>query len=480
MSRARLSVLVVVLVLGAGCVEAERPDFPRRRAVASPTAGHNTVVIGLVATLSGEGGVFGGEDALEGADLAVQLMNRSLDEGRAPFELVTLDDQGDAGRARPLVQELAESDRTVGIVYAGPPEALPSLEPVLAAAGIPAILVYGDLYSPRALTPHVFQMSPTFLWQSRRIASYLIRDRGYEAIGALFEGSFTGRAAWRSLRTALEERDSRARAGIQYEPDRSDLRASLHDLKARRVEAIVVHGPPELLPALFRELGEMDAIYRGTEGARTASAPRRVRLARRREGVWRPQIIAFDLALGPRPEAAGYPPGTIAAGTYARGAHYLPVPSFQAFARAFRQWWGMQPLGLEVRAYDAARAIGFAALRGTPEDDLAGILEGLEEVRFGGLDVTFGPDDHTGVDQVSVGLWVIPRPDVWVRERARLPPGLPWVPLARGFSTDGTRTDIESRDWRYLFRDPPPPRAPAPRFRRMKFGVTTPRSDPTH
>lgn len=480
MLRGRLSVLVVVLTLLPGCVETERPDIPRRRAVASPSAGHNTAVIGLVATLSGEGGVFGGEDALEGADLAVQLMNRSLDEGRAPFELVTLDDQGNVGRARALVEELAASDRTVGIVYAGAPEALPSLEPVLADAGIPAVVVYGDLYTPRELTPHVFQMSPPFLWQSRRIASYLIRDRGYDAIGALFESSFTGRAAWRSLRTALDERNSRVRAGIQYKPDRSDLRASLHDLKARRVEAVVVHGPPELLPALFRELREMNATYRGTSRARTATAPRSIRAARRRRGVWRPQIIAFDLVLGPRPEAGRYPAGTIAAGSYARGVHYLPVPSFQAFATAFRQWWGMPPLGLEVRAYDAARAIGFAALRGAPEDDLAGLLEGLEGTRFGGLEVTFGPDDHTAVDQVSVGLWVIPRPDVWVRERARLPAGLPWVPLARGFSTDGTRTDIESRDWRYLFKDPPPPRAPAPRFRRMRFGVTTPRSDPIH
>ncbi|MQA99366.1 MAG: ABC transporter substrate-binding protein [Actinobacteria bacterium] len=480
MFRGRLPILAVVLILFAGCVESEDPDIPRRRVVATPTGGQSTLVIGLVATLSG-GGVFGGEDALEGADLAVQLMNRSLAEDRSPFELVTLDDQGEVARARHLVEELAASDRTVGIVYAGPPEALPELEPVLAEAGIPALLVYGDLYSPRRLTPHVFQMSPPFLWQSRRIASYLLRDRRYEAVGALVERSFTGRSAWQSLRTALGERDARARVAIQYEPDRSDLRSSLQALKARRVEAIVVHGPPEVLPALFDELREMDAIYRGTGRARTASAARSVRIARRRKGVWRPQIVAYDLVLGPRPEASRYPPGTVAAASYARGVHYLPVPSFVAFRRAFGQWWDARPLGLEVRSYDAARAIGTAALRGVQQgDDLARVLERLDATRFGGLDIAFGPDDHTGVDQVSVGLWVVPRADAWVRERDRLPPGLPWVPLARGFSIDGTRTDIESKDWRHLFVNPPPPRAPAPRVRRMRFGVTTPRSDPIH
>lgn len=480
MLRRRLPVVAVLLVFFAGCVESDDPDMPRRRVVATPTAGQNTRAIGLVATLSGGGGVFGGEDALEGADLAVQLMNRSLDEEQPRFELVTLDDQGEPARARELVEQLAGSDRTVGIIYAGPPDVLPELEPILARAGIPAMLVYGDLYSPRELKPHIFQMSPPFLWQSRRIASYLLRDRRYQAIGSLVEESFTGRAAWQSLRTALGERNARARVGIQYEPDRSDLRASLQNLKARRVEAIVVQGPPELLPALFTELRGMDAIYRGTGRARSASAIPSVRASRRRKGVWRPQIIAFDLALGPRSEASGYPPGTIAAGSYARGAHYLPVPSFEAFRRAFRAWWGMQPVGLEARSYDAARAIGYAALRGLPRGDLAAALQSLKGTRFGGLDITFGPDDHTSVDQVSVGLWVIPRPDIWVRERDRLPPGLPWVPLARGFSTDGTRTDIENVDWRHLFVDPPPPRAPAPRVRRMRFGVTTPRSDPIH
>jgi ABC-type branched-subunit amino acid transport system substrate-binding protein len=448
--------------------------------VATPTPGRDTLVIGLVATLSGEGGTFAGEDALEGADLGVQVMNRSLDDDEIPFELVTLDDRGMASRARDLVGELAASDRTVGVVYAGPPEALPSLEPVLADAGIPAVLVYGDLYSPRRLTPHLFQMSPAFLWQSRRIATYLTRDRGYEAIGALVEESFTGRAAWQSLRTALGERGTRPRVGIQYRRDRSDLRASLRALKARNVEAIVVHGSPQTLPALFDELRDMNAIYRGTGNARIASARPAIRRRRRRARIWRPQVVAFDLALGPQAEASRYPPGTLAAGSYARGAHYLPVPSFESFRATFREWWGSEPLGLEARSYDAARAIGFAARRGLPQGDLAPVLEGLSGTRFGGLDITFGPDDHTGVDQVSVGLWVIPRAGIWVRERARLPAALPWVPLARGFSTDGTRTDIENRDWRFLFVNPPPPRAPAPRVRRMRFGVTTPRSDPIH
>ena len=476
----RRSIIILVLVMLAGCTDsADDPDLPRR-VVTTPTPGRETRVIGLVATLSGSGGVFAGEDALEGADLAVQAMNRSLPADETPFELVTLDDQGRAGRARDLVEELTESDRTVGIIHAGPPEVLPALEPVLAEARIPALLVYGDLYSPQELTEHIFQMSPPFLWQSRRIASYLTRDRRYEAIGALVESSFTGRAAYRSLQTALGERSARIHAAVRYEPDLSDLAASVRALKRRRVEAIVVHGAPDLLPRLFDRLRRMDAIYRGTGSARTISARPSVRRRRREARIWRPQIVAFDLALGPRAEASTYPAGTVAAATYARGVHYLPIPSFQRFRMSFQRWWGAEPLGLEARSYDAARVIGQAALRTPSGSDVAGAVERIEGTRYAGLDVTFGPDDHTGVDQVSVGLWVIPRDDIRVRERDRLPAGLPWVPLSRGFSTNGRRTDIESKDWRYLFVDPPPPRAPAPRVGTIRFGVRTPRTDPIH
>lgn len=61
-----------------------------------------------------------GEDAFEGADLAIHILNRSLKEREPAFELVTLDDRGSAQTATELVRQLAGSDRTVGIVYAGP------------------------------------------------------------------------------------------------------------------------------------------------------------------------------------------------------------------------------------------------------------------------------------------------------------------------------------------------------------------------
>lgn len=438
----RAALLVVACIsLGACVTDGGTADVTPRRPMTSPT-GEDTRVIGLVGTMSGED-MWRGEDAFEGADLAVHILNRSVDEGRPPFELVTLDDEGDAERATQLVEQLAADDSTIGIVYAGPPEGLPPAEAALTQAGIPALLCYGDLYAARLLRPHIFQMSPSFLWQARVIARYVMRDRGHNRIGVLAARGLDGDTAVASMRSALEPFD-RARITVErYSP--GDPPVITRRQIDSRIDAFVVQGGPGDLAALSEQ-----------EGAAA-------------------QVIAFDLGMI---EGDALPAGTVVSDTYARGAHYLPIPSFEGFRDAFQEWWdGAEPLGWELRAYDAARMIGWAAQRTPNGEDVAKILELLDGARFGGLDATFGPDDHTAADQQTVGLWVRPRSAF---SSLIANDDLPWVPLARGFSIDGERTAVLNRDWRFLFQNPPPPDGPAPRLARMRYAVTSPRSDRVH
>lgn len=464
-----IAAALAVAVSLTGCdAGAPDDDGSLRRPVSAPES-EGTTIVGLVGTMTGPES-WRGEDAFEGADLAVHELNRGLASDDRRFELVTLDDEGDPARATELVTRLAGSDRTAGIVYAGPPEGLPSAEAALANSGIPAVLCYGDLYTARLLKPNLFQSSPPYLWQARRIASYLYRDRRYAQVGLLVPRTLSGRTARQAFAAAARPFRRRA-AGVQaYAPAAESLRPQLDALRRRRVQAIVVDGGQQSFALALRELREMDAGYRTTA---LAKRPGR--------GTWRPHVAAFDLAMGPGVPPGLAPPGTVVAEDYAAGVHYLPVPSFRAFRSAFEDWWGDVPLGWEQRAYEAAWMIGLAAERAIAGDtSVTAALTELPRRRFGGLDVVLGPDDHTSVNQPYVGLWVVPRPSAGVPERERLPEAMPWVPLARGFSIDGETTDVAARDWRYLFRGSPPARGPAPRNPRWRFGVTTSRSDPVH
>ena|GEM_PF-2949672 len=470
-----LAVVLIAAVLAAAC----EPTSPHSTSPRSPRATPeepNSRLIGLVATMSGDES-WRGQSAFEGADLGVHKLNRRLAEGEEPFELVVRDDEGDPDQAVGLIRELAASDRIRGIVFAGPPEALPETEPSLAEAGIPALLTYGDLYGARLLRPHLFQTSPSLLWESRRIASYLVRDREYQRIGLMASLSLDGTSAVRSLRSA-----TRPMPGVRViehlygselearDATDAELSQTLQRLERQRVQAVVVESQPGVFGRVVAELRSMGALYRDTRTARRSAT---------RGRPWRPQIIGYDMAISPR-SAPALPPGTVASDSYARGVHLLPLPGFQAFKDAFEGWWDSEPLGWQQRAYDGVSMIGWAAQRTEPTGDVARTLERVRGRRFGGLDVTLGPDDHTSVDQTSVGLWTVPAASAELRGVRALPEELPWVPLARGFSINGRRTDISPDDWRYLFRDPPPRVAPAPSPRTMRFAVATPRRDPIH
>lgn len=476
--RAAAALAVPLLLLGA-CVKPGRDDaFPIREPAATPSSDAGPV-IGLVGTMSGPDGSRG-TDAFEGADLAVHALNQDRRSGALPFQLVTLDDEGDPKRASEMVERLAGSERTVGILYAGPLEGLPPAEPLLAQAGIPAVLCFGDLFSPSLLRAHLFQVAPPLEWQARRLVTYLREDRRYRTIGVMADRTLSGDTAVTGLRNAIKDSGGRLVVSRYGEP----AGASGEALERLRdgVEAIVFQGGPSAFAEVVRELKAAGSLYRTTRAARDPRQVTNKRKARRLDlRPWRPQLAAFDGVFAPidPAEASDIPPGTVVAESYARGAHYLPVDSFERFREGFRDWWDSEPIGWQRRGYEATWAIGWAARRADPEADIAEVLEGVEGVRFGGTTVSFGPGDHVAAEPLSVGLWVKPRPGIRVRERGDLPPGLPWVPLARGFSSDGLTTDIESPDWPSLFKGPLQG-SRGPSVTTARYGVTTPRRDPVH
>lgn len=475
--RPLLAALLALCMLLGACQTEDQPDegLPRRTPMSSPTGSGNDVIV-LIGTSSGDNS-WRGDGAFRGADLGVSHLNRTRVEGDPIVELVTLDDGGDIDEAVRLIEEQASEPRTIGIVFAGPATALARTEAALEQGQVPAMLCFGDLHGAGLLSKHVFQLSPSYVWEANRIARYVVRDRRYRTVGGLVRDSLSGRVARRALREAFRRFDVPAPRFESYS-DVAGIDDALRRLKQRRVEAIVVESSPSGGLTTVERLAEMDALYRRTATARIASAATRNR-RRANDSSWRPQLLGFDGLLTQIPDDLEVPEGTIAAGSYSRGAHYLPVPGLKRFRDAYVDWWGGRPLNWEQRSYEAVRLIGWAARNTDEGDDPAETLETLRGERLGGLDVTFGPRDHASVDASAVGLWVVPRRGA-APESARLPDGMPWVPLARGFSTDGRRTNMSPRDWPFLFRGDPSPRGPAPRLRRSRFGVSTGSQDPVH
>jgi hypothetical protein len=476
--RGRLAPAVCAVLLLVSC-DASAPEEAAPRTPRSSPTGRGTRVIGLVGTLSGPDS-WRGEDLFEGADVAVNSLNRLLEPEDRRFELVTLDDRGSGSRAVRLVERLAGDPRTVGIAYGGPVAGLGTTERALAAAGIPAIACFGDLSRGGIPAPHLFQAAAPLSWEAGRIVRYLARDRRYVTVGALIERGPDGGAAVAALRTAAQRGGAAIRLHTaRYGRAGGGLERALVRLRRRNAEAIVVHGRPPIFGEALEALRRRGAAYTTTAAARIASAPNTRPPGPRRP--WRPQVVGFAEAIAPGTADAA-PAGTAAADSLARGSHYLPVTPLRDFKEAYVDWWAAPPLRWERGSYEAVRLLGWAAITGetTEKGDLAETLEGLDGRRFGGFDVHFGPTDHVAAERSTIGLWVVPRPGAHAAERGELPESLPWVPSARTFAHAGGRTRLPAEVWDELFAGNVGPSGPPPKFAQMQFGVTTTRGDPVH
>lgn len=82
-----------------------------------------------------------------------------------------------------LRQALVGGPPAVFVVAA--PDAVAEARPEIEAAGIPVILVGGDLYTDRRLFRHAFQTAIPLRWQARVLARYLVVDRGHDRIAVV-------------------------------------------------------------------------------------------------------------------------------------------------------------------------------------------------------------------------------------------------------------------------------------------------------
>jgi len=117
---------------------------------------------------------------MEGMELAAAEVGVELDVRPTPAPV--------AG----LRQILVGAPPAVFVV--GAPDAVAAARPDIEAAGVPVILVGGDLYSDRRLFRYAFQTAIPLRWQARVLARYLVFDRGHDTIAVVGDGTLGAEA----------------------------------------------------------------------------------------------------------------------------------------------------------------------------------------------------------------------------------------------------------------------------------------------
>lgn len=422
----RLALILSLVVAGVACTGSggsPSPSAPVGTAttspslpVASPTT--QSLVLDVVAGLSGPGDDRG---YVDGMRLAVDQVNSAGGVDGRPVELALQDDRGSPALATRLIGELVsgESRRPLAILYAGPGPALSPLRADFEQAGIPLVLLEGDLYTCRGLFRQVFQTTIPWEWQAHVIAKYLVRDR--KARDIVFVGAGPeAKAGQSALRDALAYWGGRLARG--FTDSSADARTGLASAfgRAAKADAAVVFGSQ----------GESVMLANAIE--EVAPEPgRRPRIAG-------PASLLVDERGLARPE-----PGTTACYTYTWAGWADPIPRVGRFRERFRASFGRDPSGLEQEGYDAVRLLAEALVRtgGKGGPRLIATLEDTHNRTFSGFPIHLGPDDHLFMPRDELGLFAVAGPDERV-DPWQVPRSLPWRALMRTFTYDGERTNV--------------------------------------
>ncbi|MDQ4145597.1 MAG: ABC transporter substrate-binding protein [Actinomycetota bacterium] len=352
-------------------------------------------VIVLVGSITGEGS-WRGLPARRGVETALSELKRG---SGPPLRLEVLDDRGDHHRASRLVRRAAADSDVAGILFAGPPRALPRVEGALKESGTAAFLLYGDLGGFEGPHPQIFQMGPSFSWEASALVGRALRRPG-AALGALTEDSELGERARATISNALEERGASLVHSEVFSPVRLDrLGHHLRRLRDGGARQLLVEASP-------KEFGLITAALR--------------------EMSWGPRLLGFDLTLTPPYRGPVAPPGSLAAEMRTRTAHLEGGPELEAFVSASRRTTGELPLWWEHRAYAATLLVAWSAERAASEDDPARTLEELQGESFTGLDVVFSERDHLAPNRADLVLFERVRGS---HSETQVPRNFRWLPL---------------------------------------------------
>jgi hypothetical protein len=394
----RLATAAVVLLAACTSPEPNQSATPAPAVAPTATSAQPSIVLPVLSSESG--------GAIDGMRLAAAETGIALDVVDAGADPV--------GALRDLLPS-----RPVAVLVVGEPAAVTALRSDLEAAGVPVLLVGGDLYSGRSLFRYAFQSSVPLAWQARVLAHYLVTDRGHERIAL-----------------AGADRDG-------------------------------------VLAAALAEEGTSPA--EPSEGADAIMA-----LGQRRPGNTPPdaQVALSSDALA---ATEGLAPGTVACAPYTWAGWADMIPRVHAFRQRFAAEFGRDPLGPEQEGYEAVRAVAEALDRtgGRGGDALVRALESFRDETYSSIPVRLGPDDHVLAEQSQLGLFAVAAPGEEPATGEAIGP-VPWRALMRTFTTDGERVNLLDRDKRVFFPGWRP-REPSPNYWRSRFGIVTrPQEDPLH
>jgi len=319
------------------------------------------------------------KEATEGAKMYFEAINAKGGVGGQQLELISLDDKFDPKLSAQNAKLLIDQGVICIFLNRGTPQTQ-SIMPLLTEHKIPLLAPStGAMVLHEPVHPWLFNVRTTYQREAERVITHL-GVIGVERIALVtVDDSFGEDAAIGALR-GLKGLKKEPVAHVRYNRTKPDFGPIMPKVTAADPQSV-----------LF--VGSGTAIVDGMKALRAAGS--------------RAQMITLsnNASAGFIKELGDLARGTVISQVfpYERSIATLVVKEAQELAKA-RQ---IEVTPIMIEGYVAAKVLVEGLRRAGPNPTRAGLrkaLESFNKVDLGGMELTYGPNDHTGLDYVDLAI----------------------------------------------------------------------------
>jgi len=363
---ARISLIVAASALVASAATAESGVFDDR------------IVFGQSAALDGPAAELG-RGMRDGILAAFSEVGRAGGVHGRRLELISYDDGYEPERAIANVSRLIDEDGVFAVIGEVGTPTSSAVQPITTAAGVPFLAPFtGAEFLRDPSLENVVNVRASYDQETEAWIAYLVDQLGLSRIAILYQDDSFGRAGLEGVRDALGKRGQELVAEGTYMRNTTAVKRALLDIRKAAPEAVVIVGayqPSAEFIRIARGLG-LDPLFINISfvGSRALAEA----LGAAGKGVVVSQVV-------PLPNDTTIP----IVADYRRALAALDP--------------ALEPGFVSLEGYIAGR-LTVAALEALgPDVTRQGLLSTIKDVgRFdlGGLELTYGPGDNQGMDEV--------------------------------------------------------------------------------
>ena len=336
------------------------------------------VLFGQAAALEGPASALG-TGMKAGLNAAFAEVNGKGGVNGRQIKLISYDDGYEPDRSIAQVKKLIESDRVFGLIGAVGTPTSKATQPVATAAGVPFVGPFtGAGFLRDAKHGNIANVRATYAAETEAWIKHLVDHKGMKTIALLYQDDAFGRVGLAGVTAALEKRGMKLAAEGTYQRNTTAVKAALLKIRKAKPDAVVMVGAYKPIAAFIKLAHKIKFTPTFVNISFVGSKALAAELGEDGEGVIVSQVVPFPWDTSVK-----------------------VVAEYQAALKAVDA--SAEPGFVSLEGYLVGR-LAIEALRSAGSDvTRAAFMKSFQNVGtfdFGGVKMTFGPNDNQGMDDV--------------------------------------------------------------------------------